>query len=310
MSWHYRPNDAPSEADDGQTIFSVAHYLLYWKLDVGEREAIAEHRTTAYAASNALRKVKPGDVLWIVNVQQGHLYLIGRLQVEFVVDDTAIAQELVDPQPDTWYEADWYAISNRYNIEPMRVIDITGVAPQLRFNSPVAPMLDVAGGRVDAHQLTGLRQIMAETSEMLDDIWYNDAYVPNSVEDYLELTEDDQAYAEGKAVVRTVRQRQRSRALVNQAKAQFRSLHDGRLFCEVCGFDYEDTYGVDYIEAHHTKPIASLEDETANTTEAVVMLCANCHRIAHTRTPPYSVDELRQMINHKGNTTNDDNGNY
>lgn len=310
MSWHYRPDQAPSDADDAQTIFSVAHYLLYWKLEPEEREAIAEHRSTAYAASNALRKVKPGDVLWIVNVQSGRLYLLGRLKVEFVVDDTAIAQELVDPQPETWHEADWYAISNRYNIEPMRVLDVTGVAAQLRFNSPVAPMLDVVEGRVDVHQVTGLRQIAAETAEMLDDIWYNDAYVPSSVQDYLELTEDDQAYAEGKSVVRTVRQRQRSRLLVSRAKAQFRALHEGRLYCEVCGFDYAETYGVDYIEAHHTKPIASLDDETANTTEAVVMLCANCHRMAHTRTPPYTVDELKEMINQTGNTNTYDNGNH
>ena len=80
--------------------------------------------------------------------------------------------------------------------------------------------------------------------------------------------------------------------LVNDAKAKFRATHDGKLFCEVCGFDFDQFYGIDYIEAHHTEPIASLETETENTVEAVVMLCANCHRAAHSRTPPYNIDEL------------------
>lgn len=295
MSWHFHPDDATYD-DKAQNIFSVAHYLLYWKIAPEERADIAQHRTTAYAASNALHKVKPGDVLWIVNVQHFRLYLLGRLKVEFVVDDTSIAQELVDPQTDDWHEAEWYAISNRYNVEPMREMDITGLAEQLRFESAVSPTLNVIDGRVDANQLTALRQITAETAEMLDDVWYNEAYVPQSIQDYLELTEDDEAYAEGKRIVRTVKQRQRSRELVKHAKAQFKAQHDGRIFCEVCGFDFTSTYGIEYIEAHHTEPIASLERETENTSEAVVMVCANCHRIAHTRTPPYSIAELKDMI--------------
>jgi predicted HNH restriction endonuclease len=295
MTWHYQADDAYE--DEEPDYLAVKHYLLYWKVDSGIRPQIGQHMTTAYAASNYLRRVKPGDVLWIVNVHQHQLYLLGRLKVEFVVDDTGIAQELVDPLPDEWYDADWYAISNKYTIEPMREIQITHIADKLRFNSKVSEMLDMIDGRVDAQQLRTLRQLTVHSAQMMDDIWYNDAYTPQSVQDFLELSEDDAAYAEGKVVIRTVRERQRSRKLVNDAKAQFRAEHDGRLFCEVCGFDFDNAYGIDYIEAHHTEPIASLETETENTVESVVMLCANCHRAAHSRTPPYTVEELREMRN-------------
>ena len=61
-------------------------------------------------------------------------------------------------------------------------------------------------------------------------------------------------------------------------------------------FDFSQMYGVDYIEVHHTRPVSSLEEESENTLDAVTLLCANCHRAAHTRTPPYSVEELKQMI--------------
>ncbi|MGB7337788.1 MAG: HNH endonuclease, partial [Phototrophicaceae bacterium] len=281
MSWHYQPDDA-IDPDDTPDYLAVKHYLLYWKVAADIRADIGQHMTTAYAASNYLRRVKPGDVLWIVNVNQHRLYVLGRLKVEFVVDDTAIAQDLVDPLPDTWQDADWYAISNKYAIEPMREIDITQLADNLRFQSRVSDMLDVVDGRVDANQLTTLRQLTVQSAQLLDDVWYNDAYTPQNVQDFLELSEDDAAYAEGKVVVRTVRERQRSRQLVTNAKAKFRATHDGQLFCEVCGFNFDQFYGIDYIEAHHTEPIATLDSETKNSVEAVVMLCANCHRAAHT----------------------------
>lgn len=297
MSWHYRPDD--ELADDEPDYLAVKHYLLYWKIDPEHRPDIAQHKTTAYAASKYLKRVKPGDVLWIVTVHQHRLYLLGRLKVEFVVDDTAIAQELVDPQPEQWEDADWYAISNKYAVEPMREINITHIADKLRFNSRASEMLDIVEGRVDANQLTTLRQLSITSAQLLDDVWYNEAYTPQSIQDFLELTEDDIAYSEGKVVVRTVKQRQRSRKLVSDAKSQFRETHAGRLFCEVCGFDYEVAYGVEYIEAHHTEPLSSLSDETENTTESVVLLCANCHRVAHNRTPPYSIEELKSMLNKK-----------
>jgi predicted HNH restriction endonuclease len=302
MTWRFQADD--SYEDDDADYLAVKHYLLYWKVDPLSRPQIGQHMTTAYAASNYLKRVKPGDVLWIVNVHQHQLYLLGRLKVEFVVDDTAIAQELVEPLPDEWYDADWYTISNKYTIEAMREIKITQVADKLRFNSKVSEMLDMIDGRVDAQQLRTLRQLTVQSAQMMDDIWYNDAYTPQSVQDFLELSEDDAAYAEGKVVIRTVRERQRSRKLANDAKAQFRAKHDGQLLCEVCGFDFDAAYGIDYIEAHHTEPIASLESEIDNTIESVVMLCANCHRAAHSKTPPYTVDELRKMRNRGQNYDN------
>ncbi|MDQ7025410.1 MAG: HNH endonuclease [Anaerolineae bacterium] len=303
MTWHYHPDD--EVVDHEPDYLSVKHYLLYWKIDPIIRPEIAQHKTTSYAASNYLKRVKPGDVLWIVTVHRYRLYLLGRLKVEFVVDDTSIAQELVEPQPEEWYEADWYAISNKYAIEPMREINITHIADKLRFNSRVSEMLDIHEGKIDVQQVRTLRQLDVNSAQMMDDVWYNEAYTPQSVQDFLELSEDDMAYSEGKTVVRTVKQRQRSRQLVKDAKAQFRQQHEGRLFCEVCGFDYEVAYGVDYIEAHHTEPLSSLNDETENTTEAVVLLCANCHRVVHSRTPPYPIDELKSMLKNKDENNHD-----
>lgn len=292
MTWHYRP-DQNDEEDDVMSLLKVRHYTIYLKIPTEHRHHISEHYTTHYISRNNLGKLKPGDVLWIVNVHEQQLYLLGRLRIELLVDDEGIALQLIDEAPDA--SGEWFAIANKYEVEPMRLLNISHLVSDLRFVSDTSPVLDAIDGMVlSPQQLRPLRELTTESAELLADVWYQKS---ESIQDLLEITEDDNAYSEGKVVVRTVRERQRSRRLVNAAKLDFRAKHDGRLFCEVCGFDFDQFYGIDYIEAHHKEPIASLGNETANTVESVVMLCANCHRAAHTRTPPYSVDELREMIN-------------
>ena len=55
--------------------------------------------------------------------------------------------------------------------------------------------------------------------------------------------------------------------------------------CQVCGFDFEKTYGdlgKGYIEVHHTKQLYSLDEEmVVNPETDLVCVCANCHRMLH-----------------------------
>jgi 5-methylcytosine-specific restriction enzyme A len=71
--------------------------------------------------------------------------------------------------------------------------------------------------------------------------------------------------------------------------------------CMVCGFSFEVTYGeigLDFIEAHHLTPFSELQGRPTRldprTDFAVV--CPNCHRMLHRRTPPLSPDELRAVM--------------
>ena len=51
------------------------------------------------------------------------------------------------------------------------------------------------------------------------------------------------------------------------------------------------------IEIHRLDPIAEGKRQTMKTD--VIPLCANCHRLAHTRTPPIPIEELRLGIDQK-----------
>ncbi len=107
----------------------------------------------------------------------------------------------------------------------------------------------------------------------------------------------DISVLEGDIKVRSHRYRERSRELVLMAKRVFRKTHGGRLFCEVCDFDFMNTYGEpDFIEAHHRVPLSQLEPGTRTKLSDLAMVCANCHRMLHRGNPWPDVGQLKQTM--------------
>lgn len=75
--------------------------------------------------------------------------------------------------------------------------------------------------------------------------------------------------------------------------------HHGRV-CVVCGFDFEKFYGsvaAGYVHVHHLKPIATIGRQyVVDPLVDLVPVCANCHSVIHLHVPPYTVDEIKGMI--------------
>jgi hypothetical protein len=85
--------------------------------------------------------------------------------------------------------------------------------------------------------------------------------------------------------------RRRNRALIQAKKA------NSDYLCEGCGFSIEETYGSigrEYIIAHHLSPIASGPSTT--TLDKIALVCANCHAMVHTQSPPISIEDLRKLL--------------
>ena len=78
--------------------------------------------------------------------------------------------------------------------------------------------------------------------------------------------------------------RERSYKIVQLKKDQFKS-DNGRLFCELCSFDFAEHYpptlATDFIEVHHIISISSLETQTRTTLDDLIVVCSNCHRMIH-----------------------------
>ncbi len=70
--------------------------------------------------------------------------------------------------------------------------------------------------------------------------------------------------------------------------------------CTVCGFSFESRYGGDaagYIQVHHIVPISTLrKNYRLNPITDLRPVCANCHAVIHRREPPFSIEEVKQML--------------
>jgi hypothetical protein len=64
--------------------------------------------------------------------------------------------------------------------------------------------------------------------------------------------------------------------------------------CQSCGFHLQ-VNGRYIIECHHTRPVAQSGVREVHIDE-LVSLCPTCHRIAHTKLDPYTVQELRALL--------------
>lgn len=72
--------------------------------------------------------------------------------------------------------------------------------------------------------------------------------------------------------------------------------------CQGCNLDFKLRYGeigAGFIEAHHLKPISSLEEGVAVTYDVesdFAVLCANCHRMIHRTDDPSDLDGFKKRI--------------
>jgi hypothetical protein len=72
------------------------------------------------------------------------------------------------------------------------------------------------------------------------------------------------------------------------------------LSCIICGFDFMLAYGEagrGFIHVHHLKPISATSEEyIVNPVADLRPVCANCHCIIHRRNPPYTIEDVVQML--------------
>lgn len=93
--------------------------------------------------------------------------------------------------------------------------------------------------------------------------------------------------------------RERSSKIVKVAKEFFKKRNNGRVFCEVCEFDFSKRYGTigdDFIEAHHKKPISKMEIGDITRIDDFIMVCSNCHSMLHISKQEISPDDLKLRL--------------
>lgn len=112
-----------------------------------------------------------------------------------------------------------------------------------------------------------------------------------------------EGFPEGRRIFRLHSARERNPSLISEAKKRA-IRRDGTLRCTCCGFDFGLAYGkvgIGYLEAHHTKPLSSLDDDGGITRiEDLSLVCANCHRMIHRRRPWLVAEDLTKIVQKVG----------
>ncbi|MGE0486782.1 MAG: HNH endonuclease [Gammaproteobacteria bacterium] len=112
--------------------------------------------------------------------------------------------------------------------------------------------------------------------------------------------EADTIYTEGGELLRTHRYRERDSNAAREKKED--ALSEGHLKCRGCGTDYLSKYGATLglriIECHHTVPLSSEKFDGETKKSTLELLCANCHKLAHSRKDPLTIRELKMLNLH------------
>lgn len=98
-----------------------------------------------------------------------------------------------------------------------------------------------------------------------------------------------------------------SRAIVSRVRERSPRLRAAALeihgyLCQVCGFDFEETYGAwgrGFIEVHHVRELGAAPAEGVEVDPAIdlAVVCSNCHRMIHRKAKrALTLAELRRIV--------------
>jgi len=145
--------------------------LLYWTPKTTD-DVLSREDTLEYAASDQFGRVSPGDVIWVVTVRAGELFLLGKLYVGEVTDRNGAMKRL--GKKDVWGDKKFYAIAIPGMVEPLREISLSDVAGQLVFKSRSGKSSRLAldaEGKVNAQQLQTMRILEASSVDLFEQMW-------------------------------------------------------------------------------------------------------------------------------------------
>lgn len=108
---------------------------------------------------------------------------------------------------------------------------------------------------------------------------------------------------EGQRIMAMRAHRKRERWMRDTKIADHKRNNGGRLPCDVCGFDFFQNFGEigrDYAQVHHRNPLGATAKTSETRLEDLVVLCANCHAMAHIGQEVRTIDDLKSARNQAG----------
>lgn len=187
-----------------------------------------------------------GDRMFVIATQKDELYLLGAIEVQRSGKDRAEGESL----------------SGVFRIIPLR-----GLKWRLRFEGTSSPKL--TKDSPIAMQVRSRRKLSTESAKLLGSV----------LAAKLKQMEDEIRAQEGKTKLVTLSKRERDPKLRGLVLTQRGTL------CEICGFNFEETYGEfakNCVQVHHIEALAGAGRNGVTTSLAdVLVICPNCHSALH-----------------------------
>jgi HNH endonuclease len=239
-------------------------FLTLWKWE----EALEVNGSVASSAhgkhSGGLR---PGDRMFVWAVNREELYILGVIRIKRSGKD--------------WAEG-------RSVYGPFLIVPLKGLKWRLRFQN--TKVVKLTSGNL-AMQVRSRRQPTAQTVELLDELLMKNA---RRIEKQMKAA----SFREAKQTIVVLTKRERNH------KLRAHSLATRGHVCEICGFDFVESYG-DFakhcVEIHHLKPVAAASLRGRNTTsDEVIVVCPNCHRALHQSGNPANWKGFKRKLKQRG----------
>ncbi len=79
--------------------------------------------------------------------------------------------------------------------------------------------------------------------------------------------------------------------------------------CAVCGFDFEESYGIigrHFIHVHHVIPVSQIgANYIIDPVKDLIPVCPNCHAMLHRKDPPFLPEEMKTIVEKERNKSNE-----
>lgn len=113
---------------------------------------------------------------------------------------------------------------------------------------------------------------------------YFDAFTP----------EEENKLPEGSKLRIVVNRYERSK------KAREKCIEHWKLSCSVCKMEFENVYGElgkGFIHVHHKVPLSEIGKKyKIDPIKDLVPVCPNCHAMLHKKKPPYTIEEIKDIL--------------
>ena len=153
----------------------------------------------------------------------------------------------------------------------------------------------VEGSNIRVPLIQCIKPIDMTTKEALSSV-EKGKYIACPADVYISADEvdEDTVYQEGAVRQVTVNAYERN----PQARRKCIAHYGAR--CMACKLDFGARYGkagADFIHVHHLRPLSDISTQYAvNPVEDLRPVCPNCHAVIHRRNPPYSIEEVQEML--------------